>query len=95
MIENSNFGNGDVDTEHDGGVWFTQTRGKRNRPSTGWPFSENISKDTVRKITRDAFKKISADEKLVSPFEIMTSGLGSMNSTVSELEDDLHVIMLN
>ena len=64
-----------------------------NRPSTDGTFSENISKDTVCKITRDAFMKMSMDEKLVSLFEIMTSGFGSMNSRVSELEDNVHVLL--
>ena len=45
MIANSKFGNGDVDTVQDGGIWATQTRRKRNRLSTGGTFSENISKD--------------------------------------------------
>ena len=64
-----------------------------NRPSTDGTFSENISKDTVCKITRDAFMKMSMDEKLVSLFEIMTSGFGSMNSRVSELWDNVHVLL--
>ena len=29
MIANSKFGNGDVDTVQDGGIWATQTRRKR------------------------------------------------------------------
>ena len=49
MIANSKFGNGDVDTVQDGGLWSTQTRRKRNRLSTGGTFSENISKDIFLK----------------------------------------------
>ena len=33
------------------------------------------------------------DEKLVSLFEIMTSGFWSMNSRASELEDGAHVLL--
>ena len=36
---------------------------------------------------------MSMDEKLVSLFEIMTSGFGSMNSIVRELEDGVHVLL--
>ena len=90
MIGNSILGNGDVDTVHDGGERSTFINAKRNRLSTGGTFSENISKDTVCKITRDVFKNISSGEQLVSLFEIMTSGFESMNSRVSKLEDDVH-----
>ena len=44
MIGNSKFGNGDVDTVQDGGVWPTQARQKRNQLSIGGTFSENTSK---------------------------------------------------
>ena len=64
MTENSKLGNGGMDTVPDG----AQTR--RKRLSTSGTFSENISKDTVCKITKDAFKKMSTDEKLVSLFGI-------------------------
>ena len=84
-----------MDTVQDGGVWSTQTIRKLNRLSTGGTFSKNISKDTVCKISRSAFKKMAADEKLVSLFEIMTSGFGSMNSRVSELDDNVHVLLLS
>ena len=77
-----------MDTVQDGGVWSTQTRQNWNLLSTGGSFSETISKDTVCKITRDAFKKMTMDEKLVSLFEIMTRGFWPMNSRVNELEDD-------
>ena len=33
------------------------------------------------------------DEKLVSLFEIMISGFGSMNSRASELENGVHVLL--
>ena len=66
MTGNSKLGTGDMDTVPNG----AQTRRKRNRLSTSGTFSENISKDTVCKITRDAFKKMSTDEKLVSLFGI-------------------------
>ena len=45
MIGHSKFGNCDVDTVQDGGIWSTQTRRKRNRLSTGGTFSEKNSKD--------------------------------------------------
>ena len=38
---------------------------------------------------------MSTDEKLVSLFAIMTSGFGSLNSRVSELEDSVHVLLLS
>ena len=44
MIGNSKFGNGDVDTVQDGGVWSTQIMQKRNRLSIGWTFSETFLK---------------------------------------------------
>ena len=58
-------GNGDVDTVQ---VYCLFKQGKNgiNRLSTGGTFSENISEDIVCKITRDAFKKMSTVEKLVS-----------------------------
>ena len=78
-----------------GGVWQTQTRSKRHRRSTGGTFSPDYSKETVCKISKDEFKLMSTDEKLVSLFEIMT-GFGSLTSRVHSLEDNVHsIIALN
>ena len=81
-----------MDTVQDGGIWSTQTRRKRNRLSTGGTFSENISKDIFVK-SLETHQEMSTDEKLVSLFEIMSSGFGPMNSRLSELEDGVHVLL--
>lgn len=78
--------------DDDGGVWLTQRSRKRNRRSTGGTYSETQVKETVCKISTDSFRKMSTDEKLVSLFEIITS-FGSMNSRVSDLEDDVHALL--
>lgn len=78
--------------DDDGGVWLTQRSRKRNRRSTGGTFSETQVKETVCKISTDSFRKMSTDDKLVSLFEIMTS-FGSMNTRVSDLEDDVHALL--
>ena len=33
------------------------------------------------------------DDKLVSLFEVMTSGFGSVNSRVQDIEDNVHELM--
>ena len=78
--------------DDDGGVWLTQRSRKRNRRSTGGTYSKTQVKETVCKISTDSFRKMSTDEKLVSLFEIITS-FGSMNSRVSDLEDDVHALL--
>lgn len=61
----------------------------------GGTFSPNYSKETVCKISKDEFKLMSTDEKLVSLFEIIT-GFGSLNARVHSLEDNVHsIIALN
>ena len=77
----------------DGGAWSTQTRRKRNRRSTGGTFSENISKEAICKISKDTFINMSMDDKLVSLFDIMTSGFGSISSRVNDLEEDVHELI--
>ena len=74
---------GDVDAwaDDDGGVFHTVTRHKRHRRSTGGTFQAQYKKETVCKIIKDQFKKMSTDNKLVSQFEIM-SQLGSVTTRI-------------
>ena len=85
---------GDVDAlaDDDGGVFHTVTRHKRHRRSTGGTFQTQYKKETVCKISKDQFKKMSTDDKLVSLFEIM-SQLGSVTTRVGELEEDVETIL--
>ena len=95
MMENSDFGANTEDNVHgeEGGAWSTQTRRKRNRRSTCGTFSESISKETVCSISKEAFKDMPTDDKLVSLFEIMISGFGSMNSRVNNIENNVHALI--
>ena len=95
MMENSDFGANTEDNVHgeEGGAWSTQTRRKRNRRSTGGTFSESISKETLCSISKEAFKDMPTDDKLVSLFEIMISGFGSMNSRVNNIENNVHALI--
>ena len=94
-MANSEIGSNIEDDVHgdDGGVWTTQTRRKRNRRSTSGTFSENISKETICRISKESFKNMPTDDKLVSLFEVMTSGFGSVNSRVQDVEDNVHELM--
>ena len=95
MMENSEYNSNHEEDVHGerGGAWSMQTRRKRNRRSTGGTFTENISTETVCNISKEAFISMSQDEKLVSLFDIMTSGFGSMNSKVHAIEDNVHALI--
>lgn len=75
-----------------GGVWQVQSGRKRHRRSTGGTFTPSYSKETVCRIDKEEFKKMSTDNKLVSIFEIMTS-FGSLNTRVDSLEGHVHSLL--
>ena len=95
MMESSEYNSNleeDVHGER-GGAWSMQTRRKRNRRSTGGTLTENISTGTVCNISKEAFISMLQDEKLVSLFDIMTIGFGSMNSKLHAIEDNVHALI--
>ena len=75
----------------DGGVFETVTRRKRHRRSTGGTYQTNYVQETVCKISKEQFKQMPTDDKLVSLFEIMKE-FGSLSTRMSGLEEDIDSI---
>ena len=74
---------GDYDTrgsncDDSGGVLQVVNRSKRLRKSTGGTFEPISESETVCKISKEQFKAMSVDDKLVSMFDMMT-GFTSLN----------------
>ena len=82
--------NGDDD---DGGVWQVVNKNKRLRKSTGGTFESKTETQTVCRISKDQFKAMSVDDKLVSMFDMM-AGFTSLNTRVHSIEQSMEAILV-
>ena len=76
-----------------GGVWQVVNRSKRLRKSTGGTFEPISESETVCKISKEQFKAMSVDDKLVSMFDMMT-GFTSLNKRVQNIEHNIESMLL-
>lgn len=86
--------NADMYSDDEGGAWSTVTKTKRQRNSTGGTFSTTISHEKTYKVTKEQFKALSTDEKLVSLYDMMLS-FGSLNTRVNNLECSVQSLIDN
>ena len=84
----------DMYSDDEGGAWSTVTKAKRQRNSTGGTFSTTISHEKTYKVTKEQFKALSTDEKLVSLYDMMLS-FGSLNTRVNNLECSVQSLIDN
>ena len=82
--------NGDDD---DDGVWQVVDKNKRLRKSTGGTFESKTETQTVCRISKDQFKAMSVDDKLVSMFDMM-AGFTSLNTRVHSIEQSMEAILV-
>ena len=75
-----------------GGVWQVVNRNKL-RKSTGGTFEPISVSETVCKISKEQFKAMSVDDKLVSMFDMMT-GFTSLNTRVQNIEHNIESMLL-
>ena len=76
-----------------GGVWQVVNRNKRLRKSTGGTFEPISESETVCKISKEQFKAMSVDDKLVSIFDMMT-GFTSLSTGVQKIEHNIEFMLL-
>lgn len=85
----------DADADADGVgdelEWQQVRRNKRIRNSTGGTFSTQVTYETTYKVSKEDFKKLSTDDKLISLYDMMLS-LGSVNARVQDLEHDVQAL---
>ena len=81
-------------SDDEGRAWSTVTKTKRQRNSTGGTFSTTISHEKKYKVTKEQFKALSTDEKLVSLYDMMLS-FGSLNTRVNNLECSVRSLIDN
>ena len=67
-------------------------RSKRLRKSTGGTFESITESETVWKISKEQFKAMSVDDKLVSMFDMM-SGFISLNKRVQNIVQNMEAIL--
>ena len=79
--------------DDDGGVWQVVNKNKRLPKSTGGTFESKTKTQTVCRISKDQFKAMSVDDKLVSMFDIMAD-FTSLNTRVHSIEQSMEAILV-
>lgn len=78
-----------VEGDSDDGFQTVTRRSKRQRRSTGGTTYSPEFSDSHLKLTKDEFKALPADDKLVKLFELMTS-VGLQNARLCSVEENIN-----